>query len=122
MQLVHLEDIDIMAHGMNGCTDDDRVSRDLVEPDILIDRDQLVQEGDTEDTEDVSTDGEENDGAIPDKTDTTATGDPERVVEGLVEVDEVGIVFDTEDSENEEDNVEDEPGYEEDVATGCPRL
>lgn len=122
MQLVHLEDVNIMTDRMNDCTDDDRVGRNLVEPDVLIDGNQLVKEGDTEDTEDVSTDGEEDDGAIPDKTDTATTGDPERVVEGFVEVDEIIIIFDTEDTKNEEDDMEDKPGYEEDVTTGCPRL
>lgn len=122
MQLVHLEDINIMTDGMNGRTDNNRISRNLVEPDILIDRNQLVEEGDSEDTEDVSTDGEEDDGTIPDETDTPSTGDPEGVVEGSVEVDKVGIVLDTEDAKDEEDDVEDEPGYEEDVPTGRPRL
>jgi hypothetical protein len=111
-----------MSNGVNHGTKEDRVGGDLVEPNVLINGDEFVDEGDAKDTEDVTADGEENDGAIPDKTHASTTGDPERVVERFIQVDQVFVQFDAEDAKDEEDDVEDEPGDEEGVTPSCPSL
>jgi len=84
--IIHLEKVDIMADGMDRGADQNGVGRNLVEPDSFIHGDQLVQERDAKDAEDVPADGEQDDGAIPDETDTASTSDPERITQGDVEI------------------------------------
>lgn len=120
--IIHLEKVDIMAHGMDGGADQNGVCRNLVEPDSLIDRDQLVQERDAKDAEDVTADWEQDDGAIPDKTDSTSTSDPKRITQGDVEIVEFGHELDTEETKDEESDMNEQPDYEEDVTASRPRL